>query len=133
MEAAAREPKIIIFSIGDNDSYRVPLEQFENNLVELIKKAKAYTDKILFVGIKEVDEQKTKPVPWDENAFYTNDKIEVYNNKLKEVVERNGVVYLSLADVITADDLNDGLHPNEQGHEKIFNAVRGFLRGDGWL
>lgn len=133
VETAAREPKIIIFSIGGNDSYLVPIDQFGNNVEKLIKKAKTYTERILFLGIKRVDETKTNPVPWNENAFYTNAKIEVHDKKLKEVAEKNNAAYLSLADVITADNLNDGLHPNEQGREKIFNAVKEFLCENKWL
>src|SRR3989344_4585662 len=51
-EAATREPDTIIFAIGVNDSanrekrnnFWVPEKEFENNLHELVKRARIYTD-----------------------------------------------------------------------------------------
>jgi len=30
-------------------------------------------------------------------------------------------------------DSDDGLHPNAQGHEKVFARVRDFLKENGWI
>jgi lysophospholipase L1-like esterase len=40
---------------------------------------------------------------------------------------QNGVSFIDVFDLLTLDDFNDGLHPNAQGHEKIFQAVKAFL------
>lgn len=133
VEAEARKPDMIIFSIGDNDAkanasgeYAASLEQFEKNISSLIQKGKMYTDKILFLGIKRVDENKTTPVLWDSDAWYRNKDIEIYDAKFRECVVAHGAAYMNIADVITTDDLFDGLHPNARGHEKIFHVVKNF-------
>lgn len=141
VEANSREPKILIFSIGDNDSsyrdsigdYFVPLEEFGNNILKLISKSKQITDKILFLGIKRVDEEKTTPVEWNKEAYYRNKDIELYDNKLRKTCKDAGVGYVGLKDVIGLNDLSDGLHPNETGHEKIFLKVKEFLIENKWI
>jgi len=31
------------------------------------------------------------------------------------------------------DDFDDGLHPNAQGHRKIFEQVKGFMTKNKWI
>lgn len=135
-EAKARHPSLIIFSIGDNDSVYiaskktqdVPIEQFESNLQELVKRAKKFTDKIVFLGGKKVDESQTTPIPWLTDYHYTNENIILYDKKIKEVAEKNNVFYLRMFDLLDIkNDLDDGLHPNAQGHQKMFERVKDFL------
>lgn len=140
-EAEARKPDIIIFSIGDNDSIDfknkgnnlVFIEKFENNLMKLIDKAKKITSNILFLGLKPIDEKKTNPVLWDNDAFYKTANIEKYDKKLMEVANKNKVEYIRMYDVLEKNDLSDGLHLNESGHEKIFLEIKKFLIENKWI
>lgn len=135
IEAEARQPNLLIFSIGDNDTithgngeFYVQLSQYEQNIRELIKKSKTFTDIIIFVGVKKVlDESKTTPVSWDDDVHYINKNIEIYNSKLRTVCEGEEVLFLEILDLMAPGDIEDGLHPNSQGHEKIFQVVRDFL------
>ena len=134
IECEAREPDIIIFSIGDNDSYinskgefNVSLEQFERNILELINLSGKFAKKIIFIGLKPIDELKTKPVPWDKNVNYTESAIKKYDEKLKSLIEKEEVMYIDISRLFNKEDLEDGLHPNSKGHEKMFEAVRDFL------
>lgn len=141
VELAAREPVIVMLSLGDNDSlYRdkpgkhpLTLEQYEQNVRELTKRARKYTDKIIWVGGKHVTESKTMPIPWEKSIYYTNENIQKYDRKLQEVVKAEKVRYLHIFDLLTDADLEDGLHPNVQGHEKIFQRVREFIEKEGLL
>jgi len=36
-------------------------------------------------------------------------------------------------ELLDNNDFDDGLHPNAQGHEKIFNQVKDFLIEKGWI
>jgi lysophospholipase L1-like esterase len=134
-ESKKREPDIIIFAIGINDSsYReskkenkVPLERFKKNIKELKQRAESFTNKIFFIGITNITEELTTPVPWNLDASYLNKNIGEYNKALKDFCNENNILFLELYNLLNKNDLEDGLHPNPQGHEKIFKKVRDFL------
>lgn len=132
VEANAREPEVIIFAIGINDSqylqlenkHRVEIKTFEDNLKLLFEKARKITNKIIFLGLTKVDESKTTPTPWEKNKFYTINSILKYNTIIKSFCEKNKIPFINLFDELTKEDLDDGLHPNSQGHKRIFEKVR---------
>ena len=133
-EAIAREPNIIIFAIGTNDSQyvdskdnpRVNLEKFQKNLVRLLNQAKAFTSKIIFVGLTKVDESKT--TPRKKRKFYTNENLVQYNEVIKSLCQENNLLFIDMLDLLDKEkDLDDGLHPNSQGHQKMFEKVKDFL------
>lgn len=139
-EAKIREADGLIFQSGGNDSYlkgkngpnKIPIGQFEKNLEEIIKRAKVITKNIIFIGFKNVDESKTSPVSW-KDIYYLNSEIEKYDDAMKAVCLKNGVMYLDIFGIIENKDFEDGLHPNAAGHEKIFQQVKNFLEKEGWI
>ena len=138
VECAARDPDIIIFAIGINDSQyindknnaRVILQDYEENLQTLINLAKKFSSKIAFIGLTRVVETKVMPIPWGPDKFYDNEKIKSYDNKLKEVASKNNLPYIHMFDLLEDDELGDGLHPDSTGHEKMFQKIRPFLEGN---
>lgn len=134
-ENIARNPNTIIIAIGMNDSSYinskdnpyVSLEKFENNLLELIKQAKKITEEIIFIGLTKVNETKLRPVPWDINRYFDEENVALYNAKIKEICEKNGLLFIEMLDLLTDDDLEEGLHPNSKGHEKMFLRIKDFL------
>ncbi len=136
VECKAREPQIIIFAIGVNDSQyiktkdnpRVSLEKFQKNLVNLINQAKKFSDKIAFIGLTAVEDKKLMPIPWsDEEKFYDNDNVAKYNSIIERVSLEYNLPFLNLLDLLEVKDLDDGLHPNTEGHKKMFLKVKDFL------
>lgn len=135
VECAAREPNIIIFAIGTNDSQyiktsdnsRVPLKKFKNNLVKLIREAKKFSNKIIFVGLTKADEKLTMPIPWAKEKFYDNDNITKYNSIIKKVSTKHGLPFIDMFDLLSTKDIADGLHPNSGGHKKMFLRIKNFL------
>jgi len=129
MEFEARQSETVILAIGINDSPHdthpegTPLDEFERQLGELIQKAKAGATKpVIFVGLTSVDDEHPK------NSGYKNSEIKKYDEIVKKVTSGSKVTYLDVFDLITKDDLKmDGLHPEAQGHEKIFQAVKAAL------
>lgn len=121
---------IIIFSIGINDIQnlkdedRVSLETFRNNIITLINSAKKYTDNILFIGLTKVDESKVTPLPWNKEKSYLNNKITIFDKELKNICLENNVDYLYIYDLLEIEELFDGLHPNNVGHQKICDKVK---------
>ncbi|NOZ81990.1 MAG: hypothetical protein GXO63_02460 [Candidatus Micrarchaeota archaeon] len=130
---------IVIFSIGINDSCfcksfnrnNIPLEEFQKNIEKLFVITGKYTEKIISLGLTPVDERKTCPIPWDTDKFYKNEYIQKYNEIIKNACNKYGVRFIDLFDEWRRIDyknlLHDGLHPNSNGHKKIFETVKNFL------
>jgi len=120
---------IIVFAIGINDTqdingnYRVSIEQFEYNIKELINKAKKFTNNILCIGLTKVDESKVVPLPWNSNKSYFNEKIIKFDNLLENISNDEKVGYLKMYNLLSQDELSDGLHPDSTGHQNICDEV----------
>ncbi len=135
IEAIAREPNIIIFAIGINDSQyinskdnpRVSIEKFQNNLQELVSQAKQITSKIIFVGLTKVDELKTIPISWDKIKYYDMENVSKYNSIIKNFCQKNKLTFINMLDLLRNEDLEEGLHPNINGHKKMFEKIKKFL------
>lgn len=137
-ETAARdngEELIIIVCTGLNDSYREGQdrfksnpEQYETNLRELAHKAKKHSDKILFVGLIAPDENKTMPVFW-KDIYYIRERVKLFEGIMQKVAEEKGISFVPIFEKFKyqAENQNlwtDGLHPNNDGHELIYQLVR---------
>jgi lysophospholipase L1-like esterase len=130
---------ILIFSIGMNDTLilldekaiKTSAEQFKKNIETLLKLAKKYSSKIVFVGLIPVDESRTIPVAWNKNKAYSNKIIREYNQIAKKICEQQQVVFVDVFDTFESSGheklLEDGLHPNSRGHKIIFEMVRNSL------
>lgn len=125
---------IIIFSIGINDSQLIEgksavlMKDFKKNIIELIDKAKQYTSHLLFIGLTKVDETRTKPVSWDNNINYANEDVIKYNEELKKICKEKVVSYLDIFNLLDTKDLDDGLHPNNNGHQKLCEGILKYLQ-----
>jgi lysophospholipase L1-like esterase len=133
-EANIRHADFLIFQSGGNDAayidepgnHQVQPDKFKSNLELIIAKASKITENILFVSFKNCDEAKTTPVSW-RNIFYTNKDIEKYNRIMQKACDEKEVMFLDIFGLLDSADFSDGLHPNAQGHEKIFQKVKNFL------
>ena len=132
VESKSRDPNLIIFAIGINDAQlihstnnlRVSLDEFQQNLAKLLVIAKKFTNKVVFVGLPRVDESKTTPSPWKPDRSYFNENIKRLDNAIEKFCEDNKLKFISMESVVGNDDLIDGLHPNTQGHVKIFERMK---------
>lgn len=129
---------VFIFEIGTNDAlfYRnkkvnaVRPEKFKKNIEKLIKQAKKFSSKIVFLSLKPVDEKRSIIIPWRPEISYQNKYLQQYNQIIKEVCEKNKVYFIDLFETIFESPKNlleDGTHPNAQGHELIYKTVKQFL------
>ena len=133
-EAKIRNADVLIFQGGGNDAayehvngyHQVSPEEFKDNLEKIIEKSKKITDRIMFVGFKNVDELRTMPISWCD-FYYTNKNIKKYCEIMKDVCNEKEILFLDIFGILKKEDLYDGLHPNSKGHEKIFQKVSRFL------
>lgn len=126
-EAEARNPDLIIFAIGINDSSHpsnpsgTDLGKFEVQFKELLEKTRKFTDKIIVLGLTNVDEKSG-------DHGYTNSNISLYNDKIKSISKNQNLPFVDLFNTLAGDELADGLHPNAKGHQKIFEKVKEVLK-----
>lgn len=126
---------MVVFAIGINDTQnigdknRVTIEQFKKNIKVLINVTKKFTKEILFIGFTKVDEAKTVPVSWDNEKSFYNKKIVEFDKALENICEISSVKYLKVYDLLNLTDLEDGIHPNRAGHEKLFKSIFNKLKG----
>jgi len=130
-----KKENVILIQIGINDSrysevpgnFNVPPKTFKENLKSIIKICRKFSEKIIVLGLTPVDESRVQPIPWNPTEYYTNENVNKYNSIIKSVSEETGIYFI---DVLTKLDINllkDGLHPNSEGHQKIFEIVKDFL------
>lgn len=124
----------VIFSIGTNDTAiinnkekNISKQGFENNLNSLVKKAQGKTNQIYFLGILEVVEEFTSPFSRI-NWYYNNQRIKEFDKIIQKVSEENNCQFIPMQGLLNKEDLADGLHPNTQGHKKIFLEVKKYLQ-----
>lgn len=135
----AQEETIFIFAIGINDSiyntktnsFITPLWKFKNNLYTLIQSTKRYTKNSIFIGLTPVDEKNDTLVSWLPECSYKNEFVNEYNEGLREVCEKESVTFIPLLSEWLEKDyralLVDGLHPNSDGHEVLFETLQKHL------
>ena len=131
-ECITRKPDLILISIGCNDSQflldsqkmRVEKDETVRNFESLIGMAKKFTPQVVVVGLTQIDEERINPIfSVEKHKIYHNDTLVEYNNAIQTVVESCNVPFIPTLDLLEMSDLDDGLHPNSRGHEKLFVTV----------
>jgi lysophospholipase L1-like esterase len=129
-ELKDRKSDVIIISVGINDALIennvnwVDEKKFEENLEKILEISQKFTSEIIFVGIFRVDEKFAAPVDWDD-LFYYNKELKKYDLDIELFCKKKNITFIPMQDLLKSSDLsNDGLHPNAQGHEKIFQRVK---------
>ena len=132
------EKIIIIFAVGANDTIKdrkgnlwTTPTKFAKNVDKLTTLAREYSNNIVFVLPAPVDEARTNPVFWDADVNYKNARLKEYNGILKSACAKNGAQCIDIFDRWVKTDyknlLEDGVHPNSDGHKLIFEEVKKFL------
>ncbi|MFB6242019.1 MAG: SGNH/GDSL hydrolase family protein [Candidatus Nanosalina sp.] len=134
---------VVIFEVGANDIHylneedriRVPREEFEENLRELIKRAKEYTDRVMVIG--ELYTTIEGPIPWAEEKEVSDERLGKYVETQREVCDEMDVPFVDLRSDLSKEEwsemLEDGSHPDSRGHKKIYELVSERLDGEGFV
>lgn len=130
----------IIFAIGINDSkglgsqenFNTSKEHFVSNLDKIIKIARNNADRIIVVGLSPVVDSLSCPI---NNLYFCNQSIYEYNEILSSYCRDHGIHYVDIFLQWTKEGYDhlitqDGVHPNEAGHERIYEAIRSVFSGE---
>jgi lysophospholipase L1-like esterase len=122
-----------IIQVGSNNAAtlngrpRSTPENYKSELQKIFDTARKYSDKILVVGFPAVDETRTDPLPWADMSFLNQDII-VYEEAAREISKANTLPFVPVHKEFLEAGGNlwshDGLHPNDAGHQLIFELVR---------
>ncbi len=134
-EVAKNAAIILAIGINDSQTYKdtakgnsVQYDDFQNNLAQILRIAQKYASTIIFVGLTPVDESKIDFIPWIPDNTYRNTIIAKYNDGLKKFCKTHDLPFIDLFDEWFRSDykkqLIDGLHPDSDGHEKIYHKVK---------
>lgn len=127
----------VILSIGVNDtqefndSQKNSIEQYKSNIEKI---AKCVIDKgcnMIILGLTRIESDEK--FLWKPNKYYDNEIISEYDRDLKLILsydaeleklcKNNRIKYIAMQDVLKKEDFIDGLHPNHNGHRKIFDYI----------
>ena len=131
-EANSILPDMIVFAVGTNDSKfpakadrnKILLHNFGENIQELVAQARVFTNNILLIGPTCADENVKK----DSGTRYLNEEMEAYSHSLHELSISQNLQFIDLFDALSPGDLVDGIHPNADGYEKLFQRIRSELK-----
>lgn len=127
---------VILVGIGINDSRfndelgnaQTEPEQFKKNIEKLIELSKQRTKDVVFIGLTPVDEKLTNPY---ETTYFNNERVSQFNDIIKSCCADEGVLFLDMFKELSALDycalLDDGLHPNSAGYQKMYEIIKEFL------
>lgn len=126
-----------IISIGINDSFlknktteNMSIEEYRSNLKKVVEIAKKYSGRILLLGLQYCDEKLTDPTQWNNGISYKNDRIKAFDEQISRTAGLLDVYYFPIFEEFKTrheqgENLyTDGLHPNDAGHQLIFELVR---------
>jgi lysophospholipase L1-like esterase len=136
LEARREEGKgdLTLIAIGVNDSaYNrgketnwCDINEFESNIRSVISISKKY-GKVFLIGIAPVNEKVLDPMPWFPEYSYLDTEIKKYNNVLKKISKDENISYVSMDGVFgenVATKTVDGIHPNADGHQLMFERIK---------
>lgn len=114
------KPQIMLLALGANDGLRgIKLKSTKENLKKAIQMAKERGIKVILAGMQ---------IPPNYGPEYTTEFKKMYPDLAKE----EGVILVPflIKDVAGQRSLNidDGIHPNEEGHKLIAKTVAPFIK-----
>lgn len=133
------EKYMFIFATGTNDSLingngrpESSAEEYLKNLSDLYVKVKKYSNKILFIDLTPVDENRTNPLPPEISSSgksYANERIDSFNETLHKFCNENNLACVLVNKKFKENKnyqelLIDGLHPNTEGHLLMYESIK---------
>jgi len=129
----------VVFSVGINDcgktdsQNKVFRQDYRKNIKGIINQTKEHADRVIAVGLTPIDEERLNAEGSADR--YTNNEVKIYDDILRKVCEESDVKFIPVFEKLDEDEdwnnnLFDGLHPDTEGHRKIYEAVRDEITED---
>lgn len=143
-EIGERNPDLTIVSIvlndarkqgSDTDPTETSLSKYEDNVRDIIKEARKQTsgERVIWCAANPIDDSRTQPLSGTTAFFHSADVIarEGVARRVCETMEVP-VPYFDTYELFPDEERDqllaeDGLHMNAKGHQKVFEALRGYI------
>lgn len=126
--------KVVIISVGMNnakatgtpDNYASTVNEYKDQMQELLQKIKSDVDHVICVGLTPVDEKKTTPLRTG-GSYFWNERVQEFNAAFAKVASESTIPFVNF--ILDPEEWSstylykDGLHPNQKGHQLIFEKV----------
>lgn len=133
-KARVKEELAFVIAVGVNDARTKAgvnysdTDRYKQNLSEILKLAKQYSNKILFVGLTPCVDERSNPVSWGDTG-YTTARIKEFDTTLQEFCKEKQLQFVEVFELFEKAEaetelLPDSLHPNDNGHQLIFDLLR---------
>ncbi|MCM8527847.1 MAG: GDSL-type esterase/lipase family protein [Lentisphaeraceae bacterium] len=93
---------------------------------ELLKGYKP--ENIILLGPCKVNPKTMSSVNLKKGYHVINEMLKDLNQKYSELAQKKGIKFYSLENVVSPENLPDGLHPDENGDKEIANFIINFLK-----
>lgn len=121
-------PLVIVLMFGTNDGrvrngeVEVSLEEFNENYRKIVSTARKYTNKILIVSLPPAGQAT---VDFKDNQ-YSDATIQTYDSAVRNIAAEENLPFVDIRPLFAGENLfcPDMLHPNDEGHMVICQAVR---------
>lgn len=135
---------VVVLAIGVNDSQflmdsgesQISVEKTLFNFSQIISKISDSINTFVIVGIAPVCDGRVQPMAWKTTHGYGNKVIADYNQSLRAFASKNNHIFIDMDHVFEGDAeqcLPDGIHPNAQGHELMFQRIKSAFEKEGIL
>ncbi|MFQ3275183.1 MAG: acyl-CoA thioesterase-1 [Candidatus Nanohaloarchaea archaeon] len=133
--------QVILVQIGANDiqflkeqqEIRVSEDDYRRNIRELLDTAEDLADEVLVISDFYISIEGE--IPYAPEKKVSDERLENYMSIQKQVCQKKNVSHIDIRDEFkpgkAKEMLEDGLHPNSDGHERIFEIVRERLEKEG--
>lgn len=129
----------LVFLIGVIDSLYLPhkktglfsLKEFENNISQLMHVATTITKNVSFIGLLPVNETIINRG----DRHFLNSRLKEFDGIIHRLCKKKKLSSLLLFDkwLDRIHLLEDGLHPNTEGHEFLANDIKPFLLSENFF
>ena len=114
-----QEPDVVVVELGGNDGLRgQPLESVESNLRGILERIQAAGSQALLLGMD---------VPTSYGAEYAQGFGAIYPRLAEALDVAHVPAFLAGVGAVPEMNLEDGLHPNAAGHERLAANMRAAL------
>ncbi len=115
------------------DNFVSTVERYHIEMTDILKAIQEKVDSVLVLGFKPYNEAKTMPKKSFISAnvsYFSNARTKLFHESLREICEKNGYLLIEMDDPdnwIKNCIHEDGLHPNDIGHQKIADQIWPYL------
>jgi len=115
--------------LGDDRHPRLTETEFGDNLTTLVKISRRHVRWVFLLGISRIQAHKCQGGA----IFLTSERVTAFDRRIARVAGETGSHFIPMQELLTDEDLADGVHPNAEGHRKMSEQVMAYWKTCGFV